>query len=52
MATNIYEKINIPKTDIESFVHCFLPDLIEYFKTDEAQKEYEEWEKLNGYKYD
>lgn len=48
MVANIYKGINIPKTDIESFVRSFLPDLIEYFKTDEAQKEYAEWEKENG----
>lgn len=47
MATDkdkIYEELNLSKEDLQSLVRCFLPDIQAYFKSEEGQKTYEEWE--------
>ena len=48
MATNkdkIYEELNLSKEDLQSLVRCFLPEIQAYFKSEEDQKAYGEWEK-------
>lgn len=48
MAANkdkIYEELNLSKENLQSFVRCFLPNIQDYFKSDEGRKAYEDWEK-------
>lgn len=48
MATNkdkIFEELNLSKEDLQSLVRCFLPDIQAYFKSEEGQKAYNEWER-------
>lgn len=55
MATNkdkVYEELNLSKEDLQSLVRCFLPNIQAYFKSEEGRKTYEDWERLNSYKYD
>lgn len=46
MATNkdkIYEELNLSKEDLQSLIRRFLPDIQDYFKSEEGKKAYEEW---------
>lgn len=36
-------KTTIPKYELEALARCFLPDIINFFESEEGQREYEEW---------
>lgn len=35
----------LPEHEIEALAKCFLPDILDYFNSEEGQKEFEEWKK-------
>ena len=35
----------LPEQEIEALAKCFLPDILDYFNSEEGQKEFEEWKK-------
>ena len=37
----------LPEHEIEALAKCFLPDILDYFNSEEGQKEFEEW-KMNN----
>ena len=39
----IVNNSGIPDHIIESIARCILPDIIEYYKTEEGQQQFEEW---------
>ncbi len=45
-------KTDIPDHEIESLARCFLPDIIEYFNSDEGKKEFEIWKQEKETKED
>ena len=36
-------KFNIPMSEYDRLARCFLPDIQEFFESEEGQKEYQEW---------
>lgn len=36
----------IPREALESFVRAIMPDMIAFFQSEEGQREYEEWLKI------
>ena len=36
-------KSELPEHEIEALAKCFLPDILEYFNSEEGKKEFEEW---------
>ena len=40
MAAN---KWSIPKHELETLAKCFLPDIQDFFESEEGRKEYEAW---------
>ena len=37
-----------PDHVIEKVARCLLPDILDYFESEEGQKEFEEWKALKG----
>ena len=35
----------LPEQEIEALAKCFLPDILDYFNSEEGKKEFEEWKK-------
>lgn len=35
----------LPEHEIEALAKCFLPDILDYFNSEEGKKEFEEWKK-------
>ena len=35
----------LPEHEIEVLAKCFLPDILDYFNSEEGKKEFEEWKK-------
>lgn len=35
----------LPDHEIEALAKCFLPDILDYFNSEEGKKEFEEWKK-------
>ena len=33
----------LPAHEIEALAKCFLPDILDYFNSEEGKKEFEEW---------
>ena len=40
-------KFNIPKYEIEALARAFLPAVLNYYRTEEGKKEFEEYGKSN-----
>ena len=40
-------KTNIPEHEIEKIARCLFPDILEFYNSEEGQKEFEEWKKKN-----
>ena len=38
-------KSELPEYEIEALAKCFLPDILDYFNSEEGKKEFEEWKK-------
>lgn len=36
-------KAQVPKHEIDAFVHTFYPAVVAFFQTEEGRREYEEW---------
>ncbi len=41
----IDSKSELPEREIEALAKCFLPDILDYFNSEEGKKEFEEWKK-------
>ena len=37
------QRSEVPKHEIEAFVHTFYPAILAFFESDEGKREYEEW---------
>lgn len=37
------EKCNIPKHELVNFAEIYLNDIVDFFETEEGQREYQEW---------
>lgn len=44
----IFEELNLSKEDLQSLIRCVLPDIQDYFKSEEGRKAYEDWEKKHN----
>ncbi len=38
-------KSHIPEDEIEALAKCFLPDILEFFESEEGRKEFEQWKR-------
>ena len=38
-------KSRIPEDEIEALAKCFLPDILDFFESEEGRKEFEQWKK-------
>ncbi len=38
-------KSHIPEDEIEALAKCFLPDILEFFESEEGRKEFEQWQR-------
>ena len=38
-------KSHIPEDEIEALAKCFLPDILEFFESEEGRQEFEQWKK-------
>ncbi len=38
-------KSHIPEDEIEALAKCFLPDILEFFESEEGRKELEQWQR-------
>ncbi len=38
-------KSDIPETALEIFAQCLLDDIVDFFSSEEGQKEFEDWKK-------
>ncbi len=38
-------KSDFPESEIEALAHCLMPDILEYFNSDEGKKEFKAWKK-------
>lgn len=38
-------KSDFPESEIEALAHCLMPDILDYFNSDEGKKEFEAWKK-------
>ena len=36
-------KSHMPEDEIEALAKCFLPDILDFFESEEGKKEFEEW---------
>lgn len=43
-----YNENDIPKSVYEELARCFLPDIIDFFESEEGKQEYENWMKENN----
>jgi len=43
-------KSELPEHEIEALAKCFLPDILDYFNSEEGGKEFEEWKKKQNNK--
>lgn len=41
----IIPKSHIPEDEIEALAKCFLPDILDFFESEEGRKEFEQWKK-------
>ena len=39
------KKTEIPKHEIDTLAKTFLPEIVAFFETEEAKKEFEEWKR-------
>ena len=38
-------KSHIPEDEIEALAKCFLPDILDFFESEEGRQEFEQWKK-------
>lgn len=38
-------KSHIPENEMEALAKCFLPDILDFFESEEGRQEFEEWKK-------
>ena len=38
-------KSHVPEDEIEALAKCFLPDILDFFESEEGRQEFEQWEK-------
>lgn len=38
-------KSHIPEDEIEALAKCFLPDILDFFESEEGRQEYEQWKR-------
>ena len=38
-------KSHMPEDEIEALAKCFLPDILDFFESEEGRQEFEQWEK-------
>ena len=38
-------KSHMPEDEIEALAKCFLPDILDFFESEEGRKEFEQWKK-------
>ena len=38
-------KSHIPEDEIEALAKCFLPDILDFFESEEGRQEFEKWKK-------
>ena len=38
-------KSHIPEDEIEALAKCFLPDILDFFESEEGRKEFEQWKR-------
>ena len=38
-------KSHMPEDEIESLAKCFLPDILDFFESEEGRQEFEQWKK-------
>lgn len=43
-------KTDLPEHEIEALAKCFLPDILDYFNSEEGKREFEEWKKKQNNK--
>lgn len=43
-------KTDLPEHEIEPLAKCFLPDILDYFNSEEGKREFEEWKKKQNNK--
>ena len=43
----IVNKTNIPEHEIEKIARCLFPDILAFYNSEEGQKEFEEWKRIN-----
>ncbi|MBE6673369.1 MAG: hypothetical protein E7599_07645 [Ruminococcaceae bacterium] len=43
-------KSELPEHEIDALAKCFLPDILDYFNSEEGGKEFEEWKKKQNNK--
>ncbi len=42
---------HIPEDEIEALAKCFLPDILDFFESEEGRQEFEKWEREHREKY-
>ena len=42
-AVKIILKSHIPEDEIEALAKCFLPDILDFFESEEGKQEFEQW---------
>ena len=43
----LVNKTNIPEHEIEKIARCLFPDILAFYNSEEGQKEFEEWKRIN-----
>ena len=38
-------KSHIPEDEIEALAKCFLPDILDFFESEEGRQEFEQWKR-------
>lgn len=38
-------KSHIPEDEIEALAKCFLPDILDFFESEDGRKEFEQWQR-------
>ena len=44
-AVKIILKYHIPEDEIEALTKCFLPDILDFFESEEGKQEFEQWKR-------
>ena len=44
-AVKIILKSHIPEDEIEALAKCFLPDILDFFESEEGRREFEQWKR-------